>query len=42
MVRKSLGIAVILGIVAACGFGLKVHAADILTGRTGYSPIATP
>jgi peroxiredoxin Q/BCP len=30
MVRKGVWIAVILGIVAACGVGVRVHAADIL------------
>jgi thioredoxin-dependent peroxiredoxin len=30
MVRKSAWIAVIIGIVTACGFGVRVHAADIL------------
>jgi thioredoxin-dependent peroxiredoxin len=31
MVRKSAWTAVIIGIVAACGYGVRVHAADILT-----------
>ena len=30
MVRKGIWIAVILGIVAMCGVGVRVHAADIL------------
>jgi peroxiredoxin Q/BCP len=35
MVRNGVWIAVIIGIVAACGFGVRVHAADVLaTGVT--------
>jgi peroxiredoxin Q/BCP len=38
MVRKSLGIAVILGIVAACGFGVRVHAAGDILAEGASAP----
>jgi peroxiredoxin Q/BCP len=38
MVRKSLGIAVILGIVAACGYGIRVHAAGDILAEGAAAP----
>jgi peroxiredoxin Q/BCP len=38
MVRKSLGIAVILGIVAACGYGVRVHAAGDILAEGAAAP----
>jgi len=42
MVRKGVWIAVILGIVAACGVGVRVHAADILQVGATAPPFSLP
>ena len=38
MVRKSLGFAIILGIVAACSYGVKVHAAGDILAEGASAP----
>jgi peroxiredoxin Q/BCP len=42
MVRKSVWIAVILGIVTACGVGVRVHAADILQAGASAPDFSLP
>src|ERR1035438_6992980 len=42
MVRKGVWIAVILGIVTACGVGVRVHAADILQAGASAPDFSLP